>query len=394
MPITEGLMQVGSWSMELTDNAPTGIRRALRYGSNIFVTPTHVIDPGISITNLSAMSVFGGLTFRKGNQLRRFGGPGMLGYLQTGKGEAGGASTIAGPFPATFATILSQMLPGTGASNGIAVGTAYSPTATTSTLVANTYNPPKKPIIDTVAKQTGNEYRCRPNGTVDYGISTSLFRSTPRVAIAPGISGRDDTFVVLDTTSWEYDEDIDNYRNNAWVQSNNLLTNTTRTSGTPAGAVDFYRWNGGGASFVDYKTPIITADSNVLAELERIANAAGDEYYTPSYSIRAEVSDYCVPRFFVPGDWLYVYSADDDLKDAAIQVQFQGQSLNPKKMRCTGYTYPFEQGMGVYAYYYSSTGTGITDITRYVKWEPPGARIEIESKKPSVTGDRSRSIIE
>jgi hypothetical protein len=389
MPITEGLMKVGNWDIELVDDAPTEVRRAFRYGANIFVTPTHIIDPDISVTNLAALAVFGGLTFRKGNQLRKFGGPGMLGYIQTGKGRSLWSSSVSG----TFTTLITALFDGTIDANGLGTGTSFSPTATGVTFLATNVDPAKS-ILDDMALQSGNEYRCLPTGLVDYGIATSLFRSTPTVVVSPDLKGRDSAYVAVDVTEWDYDEDIDNYRNKASGTSASGGYGSTQLHSSPAGYVTFLHWGSTSTDALYYNMGITTTDTNTSAEVDRIMTATADRYVTPNFTIRCTVKDFCVPRLIVCGDWVYVYSALDDLKDAANQIHVLGQIINPKKMRVTGYTYPIEQGMGVYAYYYSASGTGITDVTDFVKWEQPGASLEIETKRPSVVGGRSRSIID
>lgn len=381
-------MSVGEWGLELVPNAPDSARNAFDWGHLLYVTPTQ-FDRSVSFATLKSASVYAGLVFRIGGGRRRFGGPGILGYLQTGKGEAG-INTYTARGPSTFATLLAAWMATTSHdSNGLDRGTAYSATATTVSFNAGTNSPPLKSAMDTAAAATGNEYRARPDGLVDYGVSTSLFRSTPTVAVAPGFKGADAVLRVLETTAWDVERNIDNYRNRAWVLSQDETYLNTVSTSSPAGAVSFSTFTGNAAYFT---TAMTALDTDVHAEVDAIGQAMADQYVVPAMEIDCSVREYCIPRFVTPGDWIWVYSVDDGLTDTANQVVFNGQTLFPKKVRCVGYSWPLEAGMGVYTY--DTTGGTVTDVSDYVQWETgKDTTLELDSKPQSILDAGVRSVL-
>lgn len=386
--ITDRLMSVGEWGLELVPNAPESARAAFDFGHNIFVTPTR-FDRSVSFATLKTASVYAGLVFRIGGGRKRFGGPGLLGYLTTGKGEATDDVTSARPAgfgPVAYGAFLSAMVTARSL-NGLTAGTGYSATATTATVLSGAYGPPVKSILDTVAVATGNEYKVKPNGAIDYGVSTSLFRSTPTVAVAPGLKGADAALRVLEATAWDVERNIDNYRNTATVYTNDgsYYNNSYSASG-----VVFGRY-GGAATYAAYSATA-TVESNTHAEVDATVIAMAALYTSPAMEIDCSVREYCIPRFVTPGDWIWVYSVDDGLTDTANQVVFNGQTLFPKKVRCVGYSWPLEAGMGVYTY--DTTGGTVTDVSDYVQWETgKDTTLELDSKPQSILDAGVRSVL-
>lgn len=387
--ITDRLMSVGEWSLDLVPNAPTSTRRAFDWDTAVFVTPTR-FDRSVSFATLQTTAVYAGLVRRQDNGLRKFGGPGLLGYLQTGKGDAtddvfSGRPTGFGPV--AYGAFLTAMVTARSL-NGLTKGTGYSATATTATVATGSYGPPVKALLDTVATATGNEYRVLPNGTIDYGVSTSLFRSTPTVAVAPGMKGADAALRVLENVQWSVSRNIDNYRNTATAYS---ADGTYSNNSYSASGVTLSRY-GGAATYAAY-SGIATLETNTHAEVDSTAIAMAAVYTSPAMDIKCSVREYCLPRFVAPGDWIWVYSVEDDLTDTANQVVFQGQTLFPKKVRCVGYTYPVESGMGVYVVDMSG-GPSVTDVSDYVAWETGrDTSLELDSKPLSILDAATRSVL-
>lgn len=387
--ITDRLMSVGEWGLELVPNAPESARAAFDFGHNIFVTPTR-FDRSVSFATLKTASVYAGLVFRIGGGRKRFGGPGLLGYLTTGKGDSNSTASIGYPAsfgPVAFGAVLAQFETDS-ILNGLTAGTGHSATATTASLVTGTFGPPVKSVLDTVALSTGNEYRVLVNGEIDYGVSTSLFRSTPTVAVSPGLKGADASLRVLESTAWDVERNIDNYRNCCFVETED----GSYASGVRDSAHVMFGEYGGTVLGVTYLSPTVTAETNVHAEVDAMATAGAAAYSSAAMEIDCSVREYCIPRFVTPGDWIWVYSVDDGLTDTANQVVFNGQTLFPKKVRCVGYTYPIEAGMGVYTY--DTTGGTVTDVSDYVQWETgKDTTLELDSKPQSILDAGTRSVL-
>ena len=161
-------------------------------------------------------------------------------------------------------------------------------------------------------------------------------------------------------------------------------------SGAAASDVYFSTYNGG--SFCVYSTPLTKLQTNDHTETDNTADAIADVYTHPVMEVQCSVREYCIPRYVTPGDWIWVYSVDDDMVDTANQVVFQGQTLFPQKVRCVGYTYPIEAGMGVYVY--DTTNDVLTDVSDYVAWETGrDTQLELETKPMSILDAAERSVL-
>jgi hypothetical protein len=372
--ITERLMAVGSWSVEL-HNAPIEVRRRFDWYGNVFVTASRVRDTALTFAGLSAVAKYAGIIKKRNIGEGQFGGPGLLGYLQSGKGHAGQLYTAPGPaptFPATFTQIIQAWLTGDEKANGLSYGSAFSAYATTvDQMIADDMWPPLKPRLDDAAAMTGNEYVVRPDGTVDYGRPTSLFQDNPTVIVAPGVDGVDDVRA-LKLTRWSVNQDINDYRNFALVISSD---GTTRNQNTTAvgSLMPLYGW--GRADDIQM-IGRVTLPSTDTSDLQGAGAAACAETAEVAYSFECAVDEFCIPRLLTPGDWVYVFDPDNDMTGTT-QVIHQGRNLFPVSLRCFGYSWPLQSGMGVYVY--SNTDGAITDVTDYVKWDNGDTRLELGS---------------
>jgi hypothetical protein len=306
-----------------------------------------------------------------------------MGYIVTGKGSPGWGTSgtpLAGPptWPATFSSVITTWFSGAAPSysNGIVSGTSYSPTATTinSGSLQGYYWPPLKQALDDLAAMTGNEYRIKPNGVIDWGVSTSLFRSTPNVCIMPDAGGREGDLTVLNAKRFDVSENIDSYRNASTVVavSNGVTYVTYQGTGSATWGVDFndHPLNNPQSYTIYGTNGAVELQTTSYSDAANAAAAIADRYYGPQRDYQIEVDEYCIPRFVTPGDWIYLYHPDADVYDLANQVQFQGQTVTPYKVRCTGYTWPVQAGMGVYVIPDGYTPTpAIVDISDYVEWE-------------------------
>lgn len=376
-------MQLGDWSMRLKDDCPMEIRRLFEDGANVYVTPNRFADGTPAIATLRATALWAGLVTRNGNELREPGGVGLLGYLQTGRGHAGVNGThgaLPAAYPATFAEILDSW---DAYANGLTIGTGYSPTGTTiaSAPDAYTYLPPFKPPLDTYAKQTGNDYKVNPDGTLDYGAATALFRSTPTVTVAPGLVGRDTNSILLNVVEWRARYDLDNLRTNGSAttsdQTGSVVAATSSTK-----AVSFRKF-GSTVANVGLFSEWTASDSTSTAAADTLSQALADETPDRHWDITCSVLEYAIGTFLTCGDWIWVYSPKDDLWNAANQITIGGQTILPMIMRVVGYTWPVQDGMGIAVNYDGTT----TDVTEFVVMETDQpTKLELDTSPQRLNG--------
>lgn len=385
MPITDRLMQTGSWSLNLVPRTPDRVRRAIAtLGSQVYFTPAEIPDQSIDVAGLRAAAFYAGIVTRRNKRSLRFGGPNLLGFLVSSKGGAGKVSAgIAPARPATFSQIMTSWFdPAAPAfTNGIAYGTAYSATATTiNSTVVYSENPPQKAMLDTYAKTTGNEYVIRPTGLIDWGAPTALFNSSPDVLISPGLAGREGTLKALDVDpdSWDPAGDIDGFRNNAMVVRADRSSHQVSLASRP-NRVKFGRFDDP-SQHTNYVSDPIVSNSNDATDITNMADAAADEFSEEHLSLPAQVREYCLHRFATPGDYVWVYDQEADIVDRTNPQTFQGDVLFPATMRLMGFTSPVECGMGVSVVDGAYLGSqAITNITDFVRWERGTTSLELDS---------------
>lgn len=373
MSVTEGLMQVGSWNLKL-DGAPIEMRRKFDWFSNVVITPARIYDTNIDRDELLAAAKYTGICVKRNIGEGAFGGFGMLGYLQTGQGHAGSYGGGAPSFPADFDDIVQAWIDGTVNSNGLDVGTNVGLTAgNIDEMEAASYWPPTKPILDEAGKQTTNEYVIRSDGTIDYGFWQTLFRFTPTVMVAPGVTGSD-VIDALEVKSWSVDQDLVDFAN--WGIVRSADDNTDQYSISSGGSLMPIYGFGGGSQIRYFRRT--AANTNDTTDLATQAAALGAEYADVNYRISCSVDEFCIPRLITPGDSVYVYDPDNDLvSTSATEVLHFGRSYSPEKVRCYGYTWPVQAGMGVYVI--NNATQDITDVSDFVHWETGTTRLDLGS---------------
>jgi len=405
--INDRHMAVGEWSIDLDPNTPQWIRDEFRDGNRgedrfqswvCFSESDMLGADGTDLTQavkeaFTDQVLWVGPVWRRGNKMRSFGGPSLMGYLDNARGGAmynslGGTPT----FPATITQVIAAWFdPSIGGRNGIHQGGAASATSTTiDDLVDGSYLPPVKGPLDTLMAQTGNEYWIRPTGHIDWGTAANLFRSPPEVLIvedaASDVLGYKTLKVAVDGIRVE--EDIDAFRNAAKVvsQDYDFVTGSgsgSATAGSILGPQVDSWWKGAGATF---SSPVIRIDSNDFSDVTNVAQIAADAYAYTNREITVECDDQCVLGYVQPGDWVYIYSPEDGVIDTDNEIEVSGSVIHPESVRVVAVRQPFTSGMGAHVVRFNSSGLwNITRITDYVMPESGKTRIEIGSPpRPSV----------
>lgn len=389
--VTEGLMVPGSWSVELDDTAPLHIRKKLVHTSVLAVTRTRLADSVADRDAVLAASIYSGVLTGVSNKMHDLRGYGLLWFLGNGNGDSPGNGASGSPdptLPATFTDIITTWLDASGSdwSNNIGYGDSYAAAAGYVESLGEKYNfwPPLREALDQCAKVTGNEYRMRPDGLVDYGnVGGALFVTDPTVVIADGYTGGRDVGSGLNVLAGTLDQDadIDDFCN----------VNAITQNGDPG-------WAAGGAGFGSFfgytfdptnfglnmqRNEFI--DSTDVADATAFGQARSEELGALKRNISCEVDDEDITRWLVPGDWVYVYDPESGLIDTSNAVYVRGSQLSPLKVRCMGYTWPIREGMGVYVICADGVGE-VVDISRYVKWTNTQATLTLDNFPRTIRG--------
>jgi hypothetical protein len=379
--IADLLMRAGDWDLSLSPDTPMSLRQAVAYGSVIYITPSYA--PLATADEVRDVAFYGGLVTQRRVRSGRYGGPGLVGFISSAKGESGYIPNYA-PLPAlpfTMAQFVAAMFNysgGTSLSNGLGVGVSHSPTATTVTEYDAADLPGVKGALDFVGSTTGNEWRITPQGKIDYGTASAavapirahdpapgLFK-TRQILIAPDIGASEaGGWHVLAPTNWDPGGSIDEYRNSAVVLNASRTTATARNaSGNP---VAFDRLDGSGAAVFNNTRQIISPSNNTT-DIGNLAQAAANLYSTPQWDISCKVKlDRPASDFVVPGDSVLVYDPVEGIVGTS-HVAIPGLPMAPYVMRVMGTQSPILDRYGVWSVDANDRDV-VRDLTPYVEWE-------------------------
>lgn len=360
MPVNEGRMELGDWSVTLRKDTPLALRELLwRWWSHIVITPAWLDPTQLSDAALLAAARYSGVAHQVGPQ-RRLSGVSPIWWLGDPNKISSnfvGLAFSADPYEDVYEDLLGGMLPpGT-----FTTGGSYSVQRIDSNL---------RQAIDRVIQATGHEWRVNPDFTFDAGERDDIYGTTPTVVIVEGGGGRDLNLIGIDA---EIHVDGPDYSD--WVQSLNVYdqggyggtyNGSNAASRTPVGE-SVYAWvtnldlpeapNGTGAS---------------------IANLLGPDYNKPRYEITVDVLDEGVTECVRAGDLIWVYDEIEGVRDFANQVTYGGRTIWPKLMRVERMSWPVRQGMGVYWREFGiSTPLTYYDLTPYVEWETGNVTLEL-----------------
>ncbi len=413
-------MAVGSWSLDLVPDCPRRIRDEFRDGARgqghrwrtfvaFFESDVHGwegVVPQSVIDEMAEQAIWVGPVWERGNKLRHVAGPGLAGALVNDRGSCQDGA-VAGPedfgFPLNFTQFMQAMFPATGAGrNGVRLGGAASANLSSiDARIPGSYLPPIKEPLDELAAQTGNEWYIRPANRINWGDAESLFEYPPKVLCMEGMSTPVPGYVVLQVPAdgIQSSSDIYGLINTAKVISEDydLATNTGSGFANDGSVnMDVATWPEGGSA--RWGVGFIRADTNDFSDVTAIATVASEVYSNTNRVITVTANDPCVLASIRPGDWVAIYSPDDDIVDTDNELMVAGQPIHPEWLRSVAVHQPFNPGMGAYVCRYAPTATpytwGITRITDYIADESGPCTIEIGSKPRPVVPSRYAKYID
>ena len=124
------------------------------------------------------------------------------------------------------------------------------------------------------------------------------------------------------------------------------------------------------------------------------AEAYLNEYNKVQKTLTVGLEDYDLSGDIGVGDIIYVYDPEVGFEDTQAEatlenrdryeIAYQGQILNPIKIRVMGLSFPIIDSMGVF---YRDGNGNYTDLTDYVDFESGITQIEVGSTQPSINED-------
>lgn len=370
--IEERLMKVGRWGLKLKDDTPKSVRDLLKLETSGFghiaITPTRLDDTTLTSALVLAASRYTGVYRERPSEYEMSGpGPGFWLGDENHKGDVlEAALTKSG---GTFVQWITDLRP--------------------ISLIAGTYNAvggalshtflllDRRTALDYLCDYFGAEWKVTPNLKLHGGTAAQLFVSSPTAVVQRRAGGRDPNVTGI-RADLDTAKDYDDYATRVVVVAGGA------GAGSSMGAAQFVSpfkdVNGNAVILTEFVESSDTVAGNeaavattLLTDVENLRRAV--KLSSDAYDIGADIK---------PGDSIYVWDEQLDLYDTANPLQYRGDLIFPISLRCLAYSWPVQQGMGVYFRAPDAGGT-ITDLSDWVVFETGTTSIEVGAQARAAT---------
>ena len=405
MSVTEKLMAPGQFNVQLDKTiTPNTIINQLDAWGNIVIVPADLnVQEFSDATLLGAASYVGILySLEIGDEENVvLNGQGMVAYLGTSDSTGMPIAETGGPTGVRSYTneTLENVLDTTGTPKGllrdesgnqgpIKKGTI---TDTGTNYTGSHYTESALKAIKYVCQEVGAEFKISTTGFLSAGPSSSLFAghsTDPTSIIVRNQSGEDPNITGLTTTSLVAQYDASEFVNRVELVASKYGFEANYGQAT-ASSNPYKDIFGNTLKRTQYisdpqtpgtsKTTRATAYLNELNEIKKTLNVSLEEYdIAGDFSVGDKI-------FIHDPDIGFVDTEADRISDGRsnlFETTYQGQILNPTKIRILGLTWPIKNGYGVF--YRKSDGSYI-ELTDYMLWETGDVQLEIGDVAPSLT---------
>lgn len=386
--ITERLMMLGSWTIVLSDAA---LKDEISYFDHVVVLPGDLRHPTLyDDASILSLARYVGIVRGKrvsasagADETLELRGHGPAGWLGDEE-EKGELLEVARVYAAdTFVDILTSAT----TPFGILRADSGGPTAIlagTISAVAGTYTGThhyqnQRTALRYICDVFGAEYRVNPDFTIDAGLDSDLFVTTPTAILARKITdGRDPSIEAIPIATVDVDVDVNEY--------------TTRTVLLAEGSGSLLKFGEADAPSVPYTDPqgndvvrtrIVNESETNEANADARAELALAAFAGTRKALTVSTREFDVEGTFEVGDTVYLWDPTDaELVDVANEVRYRGETLNPTTIRILGSTWPVTAGMAVYIRHGDGT---YTDVTDSVVFESGDVSLEVGAVPRSAT---------
>lgn len=364
MTITQTLMEIGTWSIDLVDQTPGPIIDLLDDWYSLLVVTAQRL-PLRTVADLDR-PLFRGIYLSRTDP-RTLTGAGPEWNLGS-PGDDISQQDGFGPYFSELwstASVTSALGHITG-KNGLTGAAVGSISATTTGGISGS---PRIALDQVICAQTGTEWRVRPELLIEvYKPSDAV--ATPKALISPDPGGREPGRITWRLAGVEPQVGVDDLRNREVVRYNSGASSVT--TGAPSDARKAY---GGGqleVSGYDSVDSTVSADAtaratDLLGKQNRVTRSL--VVHVADYAPHAQLLD---PDLLVGGS-VEIFAPDYGLYDRSVRpVPFRGRQIFPTTRRVTQVEWQVTAGMGVYLDN-RHQGGALVDVTDYVSWEATGA---------------------
>jgi len=350
--ITEHLMRLGGGSVTLRPDTPPSITNKVRalvddssggVGASVIFTDLRQPLSGLTDAMVHSAATFTGkITKLPDRTSIEFEG---LGWWLDDTPNISISETAGGPDDWVTA-LAGNLTPGTCASTP-----TYS-----RTFPANTAT--RREMLNAAAAGGGWEYRIMPDGSID--ASPTLFSTTPTVIVTKKSTGSTGSVRGISGGIVSQELDVSNLATRATAVTAGSGSSIVTGSATQAISL---RNLAGGAPEIGL---VLDAPSEAGGNASDVA-AKFLALQEVRRSVRVSSLTHFLPQFVVPGDYVWVYDLAAGLFDTNNRINFEGQIINPVKVRLLSYSRPVEHG-GVYIRPNAAVPEYL-DLTDYVEFE-------------------------
>lgn len=338
MSVTQTQRAVGQWSLRLKGNVPERILEALTYFGHVAIIPgpVNVTEYGDNLLAADVARYVGVYRTQSANTDGvTIGGVGLESWLGDEDSTGDVFETPVVLTGASFTAAITALLPAGGA---ITAGTLHA--------IAGTYTGTHQWVtpraaIDYVTQLFGATWRVNNNGTLDAGLESDLYVTTPQAILVAKDDTPDLRYVSLPGSA-TMDRDVADFTTRVVVLAEG--EGDTITTGAADNAVIPYNdIHGNPVVVTRLVSESDTTAANADARAEVILNQYSGErprvsLSTDRFDMRGDVS---------VGDYIYVYAPANGFEDFANEENWQGEIINPVKLQCIELSWPVVQGWTV-----------------------------------------------
>lgn len=369
MSVTEIKQAIGGWELRLREDTPQQVLDALTFYGHIAILPGELPVAQYGDALLASARYVGVYRGRDAQDAFTLKGSGMAFWLgdEDGKGDVFETPVVL--TAATFANSVRALLPPGGS---ITEGVLNS--------VAGTYTGShqwqnSREAITYVTDTFGAEYRVNYDGTLDAGTVSQLYVTTPKTLLMRKGFGADLLRKAI-AGQMAMGVDVEDVTTRVVLlaegEGTNIVTADADAPPTP------YRDLHGNPIKV---TRLVSESGTEAANAAARAQLQLNRFLNARRSVSLSSSDYDIKGTFVVGDYLDVYDPENGFYDAAREVYWQGEHINPMALRCVEMSWPIPPGWTVA--FRDINGVWI-DLSRYYVGESGDTTI--------VVGDLARGL--
>ena len=269
------------------------------------------------------------------------------------------------------------------------------PTATTEdkTYTGKHYMESAYKSLKTICTSLDAEFKMQNDGTIDVGPRTSLFTghedSEPTGMIVRRLSGLDAGVKGYSGADLKTEFNAEDFVSRVELIASNY-GKEINLGQADAKDIPYKDLHGNELERIQ-----ILSENEVPDSLRNIrAEAYLNEYNKVQRTLSVGLEDYDLSGDIGVGDVIFVFDPEvgfEDTQDEATlenrdrhEIAYQGQILNPIKIRVMGLSFPISDSMGVF--YRNSEGV-YTDLTDYVSFESGVTQVEVGSTSPNINED-------